>query len=528
MAEEELGFPAELLEQIEPAAVRRSQIRGFVGDVMPPELEAAAAQTVNVIDFVAGGASEELARVVAAGIRGECLSVRVPGIPGGELLAQSADWWAQQAVDFFGAPVRAVGAVNESINSTIQNTLGIPGAAPSPMDARPRARAGLAPGPDGFLVQVPNWQDIFQFNNDSVFDDRSKQQRALDYAEALRRSPTPPALQEVGELLTTLDDLQDEAATLAVVLMIAEKLAGRAIPGVGWVATAADALNVIYAVASTGTGSGLPGRRSKRAAVEKAKHTSGGLSGRLEEMRRTGSLKVGVGDLLQGLQATDSVFGTGIQLGSIFGFMQDAFWGVTRGAEFQARGPIWDPLGFTEAGRSVCYRSPTLDQIHPRAYFALANTALSVWSKAGRVAPYLDVLGEPALASMLTGVRLSEQVLGPWLRSGVWVEPLQRAIELTPYVAGGVTEHETRRLRPDEWLKRTVPAAMAGTKRAIGNVSDRGRQAFYESLVASTGWGLLGSIEPGTLVKDLRPTGPIRDAVLLLEANKVPVFDLGD
>ena len=418
MADDEFGFPQEILEQISPEAVARSEFRGELLEFVTPEQEEFLSDAVNIADALALNIPSEAARLVASGFRNECLSVRLPGIPGAEYIATAADWWAQQAVDFFGGPVEAVGNVNERINSSIQETLGIPGAGPHPADGRPRARAGLAPGPDGFLVQVPNWQDIFQFNNDAVFDDRSRQQRALDFQEALRRSPTPPALQEVGELLTTLDDVQDEAATLAVVLMIAEKLAGRAIPGVGWVATAADALNVIYALASPATGSGLPGRRSKRAAVEKAKQSSGGLAGRLDEMRRTGSLKIGVSDLLQGLQATDSVFGTGIQLGSIFGFLQDSFWGLLRGAEFQARGPIWDPLGFTEAGRQACYRSPSLDQIHPRAYLWASNTALSLWSKVGRVMPYLDVFGEQALASVLTGMRMSEQVLGPWLRSG--------------------------------------------------------------------------------------------------------------
>lgn len=482
----------------------------------------------HVFDTLVEGAVEQSARLIAAAQRPECLSVRLPSIPGAEYFATAADWWAKQAADAFGRPVRAAGQVNESINASIQNSLGIPGG-PNPADAsRPRARSGMAPGPDGFLVKVPDWRDIFQLQNDPVFGSDDKAQRTADAREALERSPTPPSLQEVGELLTTLDDIQDEAATLAIVLMIAEKWAGRVIPGIGRVAAAADVLNVIFALSSKATGSSLPGRRGKRAAVDKAKASSGGLSSRLEEMRRSGSLKIGVGDILQGLQATDSMFGVGIQIGGVMGFMQDAFWGGLRGAEFEARGPIWDPLGFTEYGRSACYRSPSIDEIHPRAYFALSHTALSVWKKSARLMPYVDVLGEGALASMLTGLRMSEQVLGPWLRSGVWVEPLQRAIELTPYVAGGVEAHDTRRLRSDEWLKRTVPAVRAATRRAIGNVANRDRQAFYESMVASIGLGFIGSIEPAAHVVVQEVAGPMKDAVTLLEANKIPFFDLDD
>jgi len=505
------------------------------GDEFQPETSWLADDVVdllenssNIFEVMANGAAEQSARVLAASLRPECLSIRTPAIPGAEYVAEAADWWAKQAVDMFGRPVRAAGAVNDSMNALVQNTLGIPGA-PEPADAtRPKARGGFAPGPDGWLVEVPDWRDIFQLQNDPVFGDKSKRDAAADARDSLLRSPTPPNLQEVGALLTNLDDIQDEAATLAIVLMIAEKLAGRAIPGVGLVATAADALNVIYALSSKATGSSLPGRRGKRAAVDKAKSSSGGLSARLEEMRRGGSLKVGIGDILQGLQATDSMFGVGIQIGGLMGFLQDAFWGGIRGAEFKARGPVWDPLGFTEAGRSACYRSPSMDDIHPKAYFMFANQALSVWKKAARVMPYVDVLGEPALASMLTGLRMSEQVLGPWLRSGVWVDPLKRAIELTPVVAGGVEAHDTRGLRPDEWLKRTVPAARVATRRAIANVADRGRQAFYESLVSSIGWGFAGSIEPAARVVGQTISGPIKDAVTLLEANLIPKFDLED
>jgi hypothetical protein len=486
------------------------------------------ASAPDVFATLVDGAVEESARLVAAAQRPECLSVRLPGVPGAEYLATAADWWAQQAVDQFGTPVRALGQVNDSINSTIQNTLGISGG-PSPADAtRPKARAGLAPGDDGFLVKVPDWRDIFQLQNDPVFGSDDKAQRTADAKEALARSPTPPALQEIGELLTTLDDVQDEAATLAIVLMIAEKLAGRAIPGVGWVTTAADALNVIYALSSKATGSSLPGKRGKRAVVDKAKASPGGLTSRLEEMRRSGALKIGVGDILQALQATDSMFGVGIQIGGVMGFLQDSFWGGVRGAEFEARGPIWDPLGFTEYGRSACYRSPSIDEIHPKAYFALSHTALSVWKKSARLMPYVDQLGEPALASMLTGLRMSEQVLGPWLRSGVWVDPLVRAMELTPYVAGGVEAHDTRHLKPDQWLKHTVPGAIAATRNAIANVSDRGRQALYGSMVSSIGWGFTGSMEPGAHVMEQQLSGPIKDAFTLLEANKIPVFDLDD
>jgi len=495
---------------------------------LPDFLDNLVETAQHISDVYTGGAIENAARLFVSTMRAECLSVRLPGIMGGEYFATAADWWAKQVVGALDNPIEAIDDANERINGVIQDTLNIPRSKPHPEDERPKARAGMASGADGFLVKVPAWEDIVVINNDKVFDERDKRQRFLDYKEQIERSPVPPSVAEMGELLTTLDDLQDEVATLAVVLMIAEKLAGRAIPGVGWVATAADALNLIYAVSSAGSGSSLPGKRAKRMAANKAKSSSGGMAARLDELRRSGSLKAGLADLLQGLQASESVFGTGIQLGGLFGFAQDLSWGAVRGADVEFPGPAWDPWGFMEESKKLCYRSPALTDIDARAGYVASNLALGVWSKAARVAPYLDLFDETVLASMLTGMRMSEQVLGPWLRSGVWVKPLARMIEVRPYVGGGVEAHDTRRLRPDEWLKRTQPAATVALKRALANVPDRGRQAFYDSMSGSIGWGLIGDIEPNARVAELHLIGPAADAVQLLEAGKIPSFDLDD
>ena len=93
---------------------------------------------------------------------------------------------------------------------------------------------------------------------------------------------------------------------------------------------------------------------------------------------------------------------------------------------------------------------------------------------------------------------------------------------------GGVEEFDLRNLPADEWVKRTSAANQVAIRRAIGNVSDRGRQAFYESLVSSIGWGLVGDLEPGARVLDQQLSGPVADAFNLLDAGKIPRFDLED
>ena len=472
--------------------------------------------------------SREIARVVASGFRGECLSVRTTPLPFGEYLSSAAGWWGDRIASFVRTPFREIRNVHERVTCEIQDFIGLDVPGGCVVDDRPRYRPRLGPLEDDFLVQVPDWQDIFLFDNERVFSDRSRQQRSLDYRDALERSPVPPSIRELAEVITTIDDIQDEAATLATLMLVVEKTGGRRIPGIGAVALAADALNVVSALSRPLFGAGLPGRTGKRNVTDKARATRNGYRGRVTELRRTGRLRIGFGDVIQGLQASESLFGAGIQIGSIFGFLQDATFGLLRGAEFRFRGPISDPLGFSQAGRDACYRSPRLEFVHPDAYTVAANTSLALWSNLGRVMPYVDVLGEHFLASALVGMRLAEGVLGSWLRSGAWVDPLEAILRGDPPVAGGVSSADYRGLRASDWVGRTYPGTVAATARAIANVADVGRQAFYESLVSSIGWGLVGDLEPGGIVRDAGISGPIADAFILTEANLVPRFDLGE
>lgn len=505
----------------------------------------------NLYDaLLASTTIDDVARVVAGGFRGECLQVRAPGVPFGEYIAAGADWWAGQASDFLSPFVDPVRREHERVTTDLQDFLGIDTPGPFETDARPRFSGFGGPPDEGFLVQVPGYEDLFTFNNEFVFDDRSRRERSLDYFDSLQQSPTPPSFREAAEILTALDDIQDEAATLTTALALVSRVAGRSIPGIGQIALAADVLDILGAVTRPGTLSSFPGLRGKRQILDKARSSRNSYAGRVEEQRRfleldsraRGDLgprldpgrplprdfRLGWGDAVQALQATDSLFGTGVQLGPVVGFLQDAFWGVVRGATFQARGPLWDPLGFTEAGRAACFRSPTLDEVHPQAYYFLANTALHLWSQAGRVFPWLPFLPEQALASTLLGLRASENALGPWLRKGGWVGILGQMLQDNPTVPGGVESVDTRRIPVQSYLARTGPATTTALNTAISNVADRGRQALYEELASAFAWGVLGSLEPGVRIAEQRIVGAARDGFLLLEANRVPAFDLED
>lgn len=381
---------------------------------------------------------------------------------------------------------------------------------------------------EGYLVSVPNWRDIIVIDWKRQLDKRNIPLRLADWSEGLLRSPVPHSAVEIAELMTTIDNYQDEAATLSLLMMITEKASGRAIPGSGWVATAADALNILNATVGVVSPASLPGAIAKRGIHAKATVNATGYRGRLSNLRRTGKLKVGFGDYLQGLQATETLFGNGIALGGLMGFLNDGFWGTLKGAEFRFPGPWWDPLAFTEAGEKACYRSPGLDIVHPKAYQFAGYLALRLWQDASQIMPYLDVLGEPALAHGLIGMRLAEQVLHPWLESGQWVEPLNRSIEIRERATGGVEELGTRNLRADKVVQTIAPGITAGVLRALSEVGNKDRQAFYSSLISSIGWGLWGGIEPLGVVEDLQSSRAIRDAFLLADHRLIPRFDLDD
>lgn len=492
--------------------------------------------------------ARETLRNQADRVRVPCLSVKTEGLPFGvgEYLAVAGDWWGRLVSDYAAAFLPRKSDPHEEIRFGIQG--GAVVEMPAERERRPRLRGEVGAPEGGFQVRLPGWEDLVVINNEKVFDERSRRERLAAWGQQLKDSPTPPGLQELGQVLTAIDDVQDIMATAGVMLMVTERVAGRIVPGLGAVVTASDALNLFYqALSLDPKGAVRPtfrpgrgresaallhwrespaGKEHKRKIAAAASARLGGMRGRLEDLRRTGRLGLGVGDLLQGLQATETLLGTGIELGAYVGYTQDAFWGLVRGARFQLPASIFDPVGLDRSGADHCYRSPRLSEVGHRAHYVLVNNALWLWSRAARVAPWVEHLDEAALQAVLVGVRQSEQVLRPWLLSGVWVEPVREMIDARP-VASGFSEVFELAGRPaDEVMKKAGPLAGASIRRAIEKVPDAGRQAFYSSLGVSSAWGLWGSVEPGGVLAELELAGPLADAVTLAEAGVWPERDL--
>ena len=482
----------------------------------------------------------------ALGFSDRCLTVRVPSIfegtertvgavvdalgfeppaPGWlpDFVSDSVGWWAGELASAFREPAGIAERWNTRVGTGVRDALGL-----EVEDAfdfgPPRPPAAASYAADDYLVRIPAWQDVVQIGGRSYFDASSQQQQWLDYQEALERSPVPPSVRELGEILTTLDDIQDETATLAAALMLIEKAAGRAIPGVGWVVGAADGLNALQAVIGrAAVAPAATGRGGKRAIESRAAHSGQGYTQRLEELRRSGRLGLGVGDALQALQATDSLTGYGIQIGGLFGALIDGLFGAVQGAEFRFPGPWNDPFNFDQ---QPCSRSPGLASFGPATARVLRLQALRLWSQAARVSPWLGELPESALASTLVGTRLAVDVLFEWGLAGEWLDYLPRVADLVGVVAGGSSAHGLRDRPVDEWIRESGPVATGSIRRAIANVRDRDRQIFYDGMLASTGWKIAAFVDPESLVRDQHLAPAWADAMKVIDAGLYPAFDL--
>ena len=148
---------------------------------------------------------------------------------------------------------------------------------------------------------------------------------------AMLGSPSPEILRNAGAILTSIDDAQDALTTLSVLgrlaIRFAPRILGKALLGpVGWIMTAADVLNVLMTLGRLGINPML-GNRLGDAVTD------------LNPFSRTAKIKRAtritkpfptVGNMIEVAQTTDNVFGIGLCLGPIVGFMQDVVAGTVR------------------------------------------------------------------------------------------------------------------------------------------------------------------------------------------------------
>jgi len=234
--------------------------------------------------------------------------------------------------------------------------------------------------------------------------------------EAIRLSPSPQSSKQRAAILTGIDNVQDDVATLAAVMHLISFLSGKALPGIGQLAFIADmlalgqaGLRITPRNARLATkGKGAIKKDIKRVAESKF----GSQVNRIEEANRMGKLGIGMSDIIQGLQSLEQHTGYGLRLGPIFGAVQDLFYGFLRGATVTFAGPSWDPFNFT---RVACTRSPTFDEIATGAGSVCHFAAVRIWDYGSRLLECSDCLTDLSRKRILWGLVYAMECLHPWL-----------------------------------------------------------------------------------------------------------------
>ena len=251
-----------------------------------------------------------------------------------------------------------------------------------------------------FEVILPGWSDIIHLSSDAALTPEERSIERQRRGASLARSPSPEIVRDLSAIGTAVDDIQDGLVTLSVLGRLSTKLIGKAIPGVGLITTAADAVNVFNVIypnaairagvaASDRAGAVLSGRKRYLASksVKRALGIDQGTSlstyaRRLNETLKTGKVGFGLGEALQVAQTSDQLFGVGLSLGPIFGALQDSFFGIMRGARFDISGA----LGLTGAGVTASELSH-MRQFAPASFDLYQRRALELAGQQGLPVP---------------------------------------------------------------------------------------------------------------------------------------------
>ena len=205
----------------------------------------------------------------------------------------------------------------------------------------------------GYTMNIPGFRDIVKLGIDkppSEFEldrykhkdvkaigaeryEQIKEHMAMKKESFLRMmgSPTPTWINNIGTTMTLLDDINDAAGTLSCIcrtaaLMVPKSCAKAFMGPAGWALLSADianlAMTIMHAPLSV---------VSAKNDLSKASTTNPFCKeARVKRSKRLKRLKPSKGEIIEGLQTTNQVFGVGLSLGPIVGAMIEAFTGPYR------------------------------------------------------------------------------------------------------------------------------------------------------------------------------------------------------
>ena len=248
------------------------------------------------------------------------------------------------------------------------------------------------------LWKARKYEEILPGRLEQIRDEKARKKAKF---LAMMASPSPKILRSAGAILTSLDDLQDAVSTLACIGLITAAVVGGTTAAVlvgplGWVVGASALLNLVNPF------SRLRGRKKKaytgRAAKKEAEKLTDknpfSKKSRAKVAKRITKFMPSIGNAVEALQVTDNIWGIGLCIGPIMGFVQDVLSAKVRMAMGQKVkieiAPGWKPKHLATASNalravSVMHGYPWKSDFMDETYsFIAANLAQQV------LAPYLD------------------------------------------------------------------------------------------------------------------------------------------
>ncbi|MDP8274897.1 MAG: hypothetical protein RAO92_00700 [Candidatus Euphemobacter frigidus] len=156
---------------------------------------------------------------------------------------------------------------------------------------------------------------------------------------AMLADPSPKIARNAAAILTALDDVQDAISTLACIGMVAAAVIGGPIAAavlgpLGLILGASTLLNLLNPFSrlrKLGGGVGT-GRAGKGRVEKQTNHNPFSKKAKVKLAARIKKFRPSTGNALEALQVTDNIFGVGVSIGPIMGFVQGAISGVIRSA----------------------------------------------------------------------------------------------------------------------------------------------------------------------------------------------------
>ncbi len=218
------------------------------------------------------------------------------------------------------------------------------------------------------VIPVPNWEDLIKFKPKLIVEKDpfvAKKDFAIynkyvkigqeaqaitvlgaeKVAEIKRRkkrfkmiqaSPTPQYAKSIARIMTKIDDTEDLLST-ALVLgrallkkspWLLARVGTKFIPGLGWALLAVDILEISTMLWKLL----MPAMSGKKKGFDILNPSRWKKTGRLKAASKFMGGKFGVPNLIEALQASETLFGVGISLGPIVGYATDSAYGAGKAA----------------------------------------------------------------------------------------------------------------------------------------------------------------------------------------------------